>query len=272
MSLPVPRNELDQAIIALRRSRAAFPDMCRCLIQAELFFIMHYQPDLENTTLELKKGSPFPFALFNDSHGETVPAWTSMARADEGLTKCKIPANRFVIASMPANRALEIIGSVGYPLTLNKACATGELLLPANLLRDLADGTALKPVSPSGEPEEFTMTIMDPADFPTDVVQSAFEVFRLHPTFKAAWIFTRKEKPADYYLIVVMQPRDEVLLHDLKLVTAAAAGKGHTLYAQMADENDAGQIAVLFNCGRPFYQAVDYPTPLAPPPQPPPKA
>jgi len=86
-------------------------------------------------------------------------------------------------------------------------------------------------------------------------------LFRLHANFRAAWIFTRSDTPKAYYMILVMQPRDAALFHDFNLVAASAAGKKHPVHAQLADENNAEQISVLFNCGRPFYQAVDYPSP-----------
>ena len=258
MDTPVPTNELDQAIFALQRSRAAFPDLCRRLCQGEMFFLIRYQPDLVDACIELKNGAPFPFVQFQTKKGETVAAYTSMERADEGLAKCKIPAMQFVIGAMPALEALDVIGRMKFTLTLNKGCATGEVTLPADLLRNLANGTALKPPPPSGKVVDITLQIMDPADFPTGVVQDSFEFFRRHANFRAAWIFTRSDTPKAYYMILVMQPRDDALFHDFTLVAGSAAGKAHPLHAQMADENDPGQVAVLFNAGRPFYQAVDY--------------
>jgi hypothetical protein len=215
--------------------------------------------------VEIKNGAPFPFARFQSEKGETVVAFTSVERAQEGLAKGKVPDREYVIGSMPALQALEVIGKMKFSLTLNKSCATGEVRLPADLLRNLADGTALKPLPASGQVENITLKIMDPADYPTGVVQDSFELFRRHAAFRAAWIFTRSDQPKAYYLILVMQPRDATLFHDFNLVAASAAGKKHPVHAQLADENDAGQIAVLFNAGRPFYQAVDYQPPAQPP-------
>jgi hypothetical protein len=268
MSSPVPTNELDQAILALQRSRAAFPDLCRCVGQGELFLLIRYQPDLVDAAVELKNGAPFPFARIQTDRGESVLAYTSVERAQEGLAKGQVPDMQFVIGSMPARQALEVIGKMNFSMTLNQGCATGQVVLPPDLLRDLADGTALKPLPPSGQVENITLKIMDPANYPTGVVQDAFELFRRHAAFRAAWIFTRSDTPEAYYMIVVMQPRDAALFHDFNLVAAAAAGKQHPVHAQLADENDAGQIAVLFNAGRPFYQAVDYPSPPGPKPVP----
>ncbi|HVM49391.1 MAG TPA: hypothetical protein VMU04_15290 [Candidatus Acidoferrum sp.] len=66
-------------------------------------------------------------------------------------------------------------------------CATGDLTIPPNLMRDLANGTALKPLPP--KVEERLLQKLDPADYPTEVIQAAFEVMRRHRNFRAAWVF-----------------------------------------------------------------------------------
>jgi len=51
--------------------------------------------------------------------------------------------------------ACRILGSLGRAelrAVINKSCATGELIIPPNLMRELADGTALQPL-PSKEEE-----------------------------------------------------------------------------------------------------------------------
>jgi hypothetical protein len=50
-------------------------------------------------------------------------------------------------------------------------------MIPANLMRDLADGSALAP-SPSLQQEHGTGNIVNPADYPTQLVQPAFELMR----------------------------------------------------------------------------------------------
>jgi hypothetical protein len=259
MDSPAPTNERDQAIIALRRSRAAFPDLCRCLCKGEPFLLMPYHPELVDAAVELKNGMPFPFTRLQTDNGEIVPAYTSVERANEGLAKGKVPSKQFAIGSMPALQALQVIGKMNFPMTLNKGCSTGEVTLPPELLRDLADGTALKPPPPgSCKTENITLKIMDPANYPTNVVQAAFELFRKHANFLAAWIFTRDDTPDAYYMILVMQPPDAALFHDFNLVAKSAGGKKHPVHAQVMDGTNPEQIAALFKCGRPFYQAVDY--------------
>lgn len=263
MNTPTPPNELDQAILALAKSKAALPDFCRCLRKGELFLLMRYQPDLVDATIELKNGAPFPFSLLKTDKGLTVPAYTSEERASEGLANGKVPSRQFVIGSMPALQALEVIGKMKFSMTLNRGCRTGEVCLPADLLRDLADGTALKPQPPSGKLASATLKIVEPAEYPTDVVQASFEFFRRHDPFKAAWILTQIDKPDDYFIILLMQPRDASLYHDFTMVAQAASGKLHQVHVQPVDENNPEHVKAFYNCGQPFYQAVDYQPPAS---------
>jgi hypothetical protein len=52
-------------------------------------------------------------------------------------------------------------------------------------MRGLADGTALTPHL-ADKQEERTLQKLDPADYPTDVLQAAFELMRRRRTFRAA--------------------------------------------------------------------------------------
>ena len=256
-------NDLDRAIIAVTRSRAAMPDFCRELIKGELWFPMRRHPELEGEVLELKEGSPLPFVILADAQGAVVPIFSSEARVDEGLKKGRAPARAYTAAAMPALQMLEILGKAELRAVINKSCATGELIIPPNLMRDLADGTALKPLAADKE-EQRTFQKLDPADYPTDVVQAAFEVMRRHRNFRAAWVFgfaSGQREPGhgqSYQLAVLMDPPDDVVFHDLNLVVHAARGKTDDLQLGLLDETDAAAIAMAFREAQPFYVAQDY--------------
>ena len=61
MSSSTAPNALDRATMAVIRSRAAMPDLCRELIKGELWFLMPRRPGEEDEVIELKPGSPLPF-------------------------------------------------------------------------------------------------------------------------------------------------------------------------------------------------------------------
>lgn len=266
MKTPFLVNDLDRAIMALQRSRAAMPEFYRRLSEGELWFYMRYQPDIVGETLELKNGSPMPFVRFRDKQGEVVPIFSSVDRAEEGLKKGKSPPRLLVPASMPAQQLLQILGAAGCRAVVNKYCATGEVTIPPDLMRDLANGKALAPLGMgTGKSTRIELQLLDPADYPTHLVQPVFELLRQHRNFKAAWIFTgpvtEPGKTKAYYLQFLMDPRDEVIHHDLTVVIATTNVEQDEFHHSLMDETSAPYIASMFQHAKPFYVAADYTPP-----------
>jgi len=263
MSNSAPANDLDRAIMAVQRSKASLPELYRQLAAGELWFLLPYHPEIEGELLELKNGSPLPFASLTDQQGEAVPLFSSEARLEEGLEKGRVPARTYLAGSMPAIQVLEILGKVGLRAVINKSCATGQVTIPPDLMRDLADGSALAPI-PLGEREHGKLKILNPADYPTDLIQPVFELLRRHRNFRAAWIFgatDAKPQPASgrgYQLLLLMEPRDAVIFHDLNMTVAAARPKTHEVRLGLLDEKDVNFIEQLFRKAPPFYTAADY--------------
>jgi len=77
MSNSAPANDLDRAIMAVQRSKASLPELYRQLAAGELWFLLPYHPEIEGELLELKNGSPLPFASLTDQQGEAVPLFSS---------------------------------------------------------------------------------------------------------------------------------------------------------------------------------------------------
>lgn len=267
MSNTIPVNELDRAIMAFARSKAALPELFRRLREGNLYLLVPFHPEIANETMELQNGMPLPFLQVQTPHGPALLAYSSAARAEEGLKKGRVPPRTYMPAEMPALQGLEIVGAMKLHLTVNKGCVTGEITLPPKAVCDLADGSALQPLGMGGEKtERLTLDKINPADYPTDLLQAAFEVFRKHREFRAAWIFTRtiagqpvpEHRP--YYLLTLMEPRDAKLYHDFNLVVQSARGK-HELNLSLADEHSPEYIAGLFRQAQPFYVSADYQPP-----------
>jgi hypothetical protein len=267
----MPPNDLDRAIMAVARSRAAMPDFYRELTKGELWFLIRRHPELEGEVLELKEGSPLPFAMLEDAQGVVVPIYSSEARLEEGLKKGRVPPRTYSAAIMPAVQMLEILGKAELRAVINKFCATGAITIPPNLMRDLADGSALRPLPP-GERLHDPLQKLDPADYPTNLIQAAFEFMRRHRNFRAAWIFRPgagepEPEPVNghrYQLLFLMDPRDERVFHDLNLVAQASLGKTDQVRLGLLDEADTAFIARAFREAQPFYVAADYHPPQMP--------
>ncbi len=251
--------------MAFQRSDSATPDLYRELAQGEIWFLVPYHPEVENAVLQIKNGSPLPFARIKDGEGQIVPLFSSSQRLDEGLKKAKVPPKTFSAASMPARQALEILGHVGLRAIVNKACSTGSITIPPELMRDLANGKALKPLAMGGgETKQVSLAVLDPADYPTDLIQPVFELIRKHKNFKAAWIFGPPPVPGFprdpniFYLLLLMDPRDPVLFHDFNMVVQTATKGVLRVEMSLADEKDPAYIVNIFKQAKPFYVAADY--------------
>lgn len=263
-------NGLDRAIVALGRSAAAAPEFYRRLAQGDLWFLIHYHPEVENSVMELKNGAPLPFVRLKDADGAVVPLFSSQARADEGLNKARVPPRTFSLGSLPAKVVLEVLGKAELRAVVNKNCATGEVIIPPNLMRELANGKALKPLGLGGKrAKPLAVTILDPADYPTYLIQPVFELMRQHRNFRAAWVFgppadmAQPGKARVYYLMLLMEPRDEVLFHDFNMVVQAARGEACEVEMGVAEETNPEYVANLFRQAKPFYVAADYRPPSA---------
>jgi type III secretion system (T3SS) SseB-like protein len=259
----VPVNDLDGAIIALRRSAAATPEFYRQLSQGELWFLVPYHPEVEGETLEIKGGSPLPFAVLRDENGEIAPLFSSRERLQEGLKNGRVSPRAYSAGEMPAKQVLEILGKSGLRAVINQSCATGEITIPPDLMRDLADGSALKPPPEKEEQKQARLKILSPADYPTNLIQPVFEFMRLHKNFRAAWIFLCGKIPANgYQFLFLMQPQNEAIFNDLNITVQAARSKTKDkVELGMLDEQDVDYIAKLFRQVPAFYVAADYKPP-----------
>lgn len=265
-------NDLDRAIKALGKSPSAMPDFYRALLagddKGEIWFLIRYQNELEGERLQLKNGMTLPFEVMSDEKGEIVMLFSCAERIDEALEKGKVPPKTYLGAAMPAKQALEILGKCGLRAIINRSCATGSITIGPDMMRDLANGEALKPGSTRGQgPVRRTFSTIGPADYPTYLVQPLFEVLKQHPQFKAAWVFgPPKNAPAAgplprYYLGVLMQPRDDQVFLDFNIVAQTAAQKRCEVELSLTDETNPAEIAKWFRSAQPFFVAAGYQPP-----------
>ena len=242
------------------------PELYRQLGRGELSFLVPYHPEVEGADMELTNGMTMPFSQIADKHGPVVPLFSSFDRAQEAMEKFQLPPRTYSVGSMAAKLVLEILGGAELRAVVNKGCKTGEVTIPADLMRDVASGKVFEPANLDGdEPEQRqTLKIVDPADYPTDLLQPAFEILRRHRNFRATWIFgfpNEESLPVEerrYQLLVLMEPRDEVIFHELAMVLGAVRVQMPNVESGLLDEKDHAYIGELFRNAAPFFTAVDY--------------
>jgi hypothetical protein len=263
MDTPIPLNELDRTIAAMQKSQAAFPDFCRAVCEGSLWPLIPFEKGKAGEWIEIANGQPFPFVLLREPKGQAVPVFTSEARAEEGLRRGKVSKYAYSICHLQAMQFLEILGTTKFGAIFNKGCPTGSITIWPDLMRDLVSGAALKATEMAkAETEHNTLTLLDPADYPTEMVQRAFEGLRRHKNFRAAWVLGKPPTDRPHYqLLVLMDPREDVIFHDLNLVVHAQHSKSYETDMGLVDEQNPAYVASLFQQAKPFYVAADYPLP-----------
>lgn len=252
MGVPRDWNDLDHAIFAVQKTRAYMPELLRQLVSSELIALVPYHPEVEGAQLKIENGVPFPFSILKDKDGEVVPLFTSIERMEEGFRKGKVRENTYLPADINGREIFEILGVMKMRAVINKSCSTGELTLNDALMRDLADGSALRPGSGPAETKNLTITTIDPADYPSHLVQAAFEKMKKHSAFRTAWIFTpggtedAQRNKQDYVLLVLMNPTNEQLRHELTLVVQLAAKPGDQFTIMALDEKNEAYVRDFF--------------------------
>jgi hypothetical protein len=243
------------------------PELLRQLASAEtLYSLMPYHPEVVDGEMVIKNGVEFPFVRLQGKEGDIVPVFSSLTRVEESLQRAGVPENTFVSAALPGRRMLEVIGVMNFHGELNKSCQPGSFIMPPDLMRDLASGKVFEPVAGDHPVKQHPLKIIDPADYPTDLVQPLFELLRRHKNFRAAWIFG-SPKPAlkpgltRYQLLVLMDPRDEDIFHELNIVSQNACYETAEVHLSRLDEKDRAYLqSFIDQVPPPFYAAPDFVT------------
>lgn len=259
----IPFNELDQSIKALGRSQSALPRFMRALSEGELWFLTPYHPEIEGEAMEVEEGMRSPFVELEDGKGIFVPVFSSAERLDEAILAAKVPPNTYSAAGMESVLVLELLSKMNLRTVLNRNCATGEVELPQNLMSDVADGSAFDAPPMDGPSQQKTLTLIEPADYPTDLLQPIFEFVRQHENFRALWVFHHGEDHRapggglHYQFVVHMDPRDASIYHDFQLVVASTCKDPNEAGSGCVDETDENYLAALWDLVKPFYVAKD---------------
>ena len=264
----IPTNDLDRALIALVKSKSALPRFLRELGTGELWFLTPFHPEIIGGEVELEEGMRSPFMEMGDAEGPYVPVFSSFERLQESMRACQVPEDSAAAASMEALLVLDLLGKMGLRGMINMGCKTGAIYLPPEMMRDVADGSAFEPMEPTGEVKSRMMSIIDPADYPTNLLQPVFEILRQHRNFRAAWVMveTNPDAPGTdawhYQFAIQMEPHDPEVFHEFNLVLASAAiATGDRVECGRVDGTDTEYIANLWRQVEPFYIAPDHARP-----------
>lgn len=223
--MKTPVNELERALRAAARSESGRPAMFRKLLEEKLWCLMPYHPEMEGT-LELAPGSPVTFTTWMMEGGEVVPLFTSPEQLKYAIRVRRDSTRAYTLAELQGRVLMQILAEQDKNVTINPHSELAELLLEPQAVRRLADGSIFQTVTRSEQEQSMPMTILDPADYPTTLVQPVFEFIRQHEAFRAAWVFGEglpaTFQPGRYRMSFWMEPREERLEQELGMVMLAS--------------------------------------------------
>ncbi len=263
-------NDLDRAISDMKRGPSAQPELYRRLSEGELWTIIPRRPAIEEVQFDFSQETELPLVALPHGKRKVIAVYSSEERLMEGLSRGKAPPETYAALAVPANVLLEAISRAGLDAAVNYFCqTTGQVIVPPDILRGLADGSALKPAKVTGKRPEVRewLKVVSPADYPTRMLQPLFELFKQDRSFRAAWIFEvpktapTTESGRHFKVLVLMDPRNDAIYHDVEVVLDAVPKDGNVISGGLLNEKDRRAIERTFGVAEPFFMAVDYERP-----------
>lgn len=258
-----PMNDLERAFAATARGPEGRPEFFRQLRDSQLFSL-RAENRAGQTTFTAGNGGGLNFQIWAKKKEVCIPIFTSAERVEQGLKKARKPFHRHSVLQMKGEKLFQAIAarksSVG--VIINPDCGTGEMFLDAAAVRLLADGSILKPLRPE-KMESGIVRIVEPADYPTQLVASLHQFLRRSATVRAAWLFRHQAespKTESTYIIgfVAADAGQSKRVEQDLIVVAKGVRPMVKASATVLDLTDPA-VAKTIAKHTPFYAAPDFP-------------
>jgi hypothetical protein len=168
---------------------------------------------------------------------------------------------------MKGQELFHLLSLQEYGMAINPATDLQMLLLDTRTAQKLYDGSILQPIEDHGEKQEGIVKIVEPADYPTDLLQPLFRFLRERKEVRAAWLF-RKTETSDptrpYYVFALNVAGNFRAVEQDFSVVLLNVGKGDFDYGVVpVDESNPKFVEITLKYPA-FYAAPDYraPSPL----------
>lgn len=262
-----PLNDLERAFAIALRGPEGHPELFRQLRESVLTFLVPYHPEMDGV-ISVGSGDRMTFTVWQNQQGPQIPIFTSLERAADALKTIGAPENTYCVADMLGKELFHIISAQDIPIVVNPATGTGEFSLDVRGVKMLADGSILK--ADGNLPEERwhgKVKLVDPADYPTDLLQPIFRFLKMRPEVRAVWLFrkVKEDKAQEIYYIFALKitGNEEQLKNDFSIVARESNEEKIDFGITILDGTFEPMEKVVEK-SPPFYAAPDYkaPSPL----------
>ena len=237
-----------------------YPDLFRMLRELELVFLLPSRPEMVCGPVAVKEGDRLPpFAVWGTpKDGRRIPIFSSPKLASDACKAVGAQPNEFALATMPGEGLFQLLACQKNPIVINPACRTNSVFLDQSAVRQLGDGSILR--GGTDERRDGTVERLDPADFPTDLVQALFTFLKQRPAVRAAWIL-REMKAAGtrpgYVFVLSVEGDATVLEREFRVVASATCPKDSDYGVAVLQPAHAELIQFTARI-TPFYARPDY--------------
>ena len=263
-----PLNDLERAYAAMRGPEH-YPNLFRLLRESTLVFLIPYHPEMEGM-MGLGNGDPLPpFVVWkNPKDGECIPLFTSIERAEMACKKIGASDTQYNLCEMKGAELFHLISCQPHHIIINPATDYGEFFLDNNGVKKLADGSILKPMDDIPQQIQGRMQIVEPADYPTDLLQPLFQFLRGRKEVRAAWLFKHAQPPdpnRPYYAFALKVTGDfRAVQQDFTIVLINLSEKENMDFGTLQVDDSNPELIKVTEKFPAFYAAPDYkaPSPL----------
>lgn len=258
-----PVNELDRLLAARDFGPQHYPEVFRLLRDSLLVFLLPYHPELAGTSDTVRNGDMLPPFLIWQSTGSgpKIPIFTSPRRAHEACRAVGQEDRTYAMAEMLGRDLFDLLAFQPEDIAINPACEGSTLFLDSTAVKKLADGSILDPEG--GESKEGIVSIVDPADYPTDFLQPLFCFLRERRQVQAVWLLqeeTEPNAPISYVFVLKVTSEAQALERDFRVVARSACPQNVDYGVTLFDPENKGLVE-LTEAFTPFYAAPDFRAP-----------
>ncbi len=260
-----PLNHLERLLAHPKFGPQSYPELFRLLRESELVFLLPNHPEMEGS-IDVRTGERLPpFVVWQSQNdGRRIPIFSSLERANEACQKTGAKDGQYALCEMKGRELFDLISCQKDPVVINPACGGHAVFLDLDGVKQISKAPYFEPAK--GQKKQGPVKLIAAADYPTDLVNSVFQLLRERKEVQAAWLgqeMERTEPGTAYIFLVLATGGQEKLQQDILIVAGSACPKGSVCHVSFPDPANP-EVKTVTAKFPPFYAAPGFkgPSPL----------
>jgi hypothetical protein len=186
-----------------------------------------------------------------------VPVYTKARHAHHAM---KSMNQRFDILEMLGKELFDVLANHNVKVAINVRSGIGQIMMNENSVRKIADGSILE-TGRNSPTQNGAVQALEPADYPTNLVQPLFQFLRGRTEVRAAWIFRQvtpdPSAPPCYVIGLLMPQESDAVKQDVAIICKTSCPPPSSFGVTTLNPQEPVMAAVLKQF-QPFYAAPDF--------------